>query len=153
MSAPTAAQARAPKLLAPLLLVPVLVLAACGSFALTVPSRPHPAGAPAFEVGTPPPPARIEHVDATPPAPGCRWVDGHWAFRRTGYRWVAGGWVQPQQGCRYALPTMSWVARGATSVLYYRPGRWYSEADAVCPDPPRCGEHPPADPAASPSSS
>jgi hypothetical protein len=118
----------------------VLALCGCGAAAFTVPTEAQPAFAQALEVPEPPPPARIEYVSPTPPEQGCRWVDGKWSWRGAGWRWEAGGWVHPPELCYYSLPELSWLARGPTGVLYYRPGRWYSSVEArICPDPPRCG--------------
>jgi hypothetical protein len=92
-----------------------------------------------------PPPAQIEHLDASPPAPGCLWADGQWVWGAQNWDWRPGGWVRPPQGCRYSAPTFEWAPSDTAprGVLYYRPGRWYSvnepkvcsEAIVTCPAP------------------
>ncbi|HWO10756.1 MAG TPA: hypothetical protein VNN80_14785, partial [Polyangiaceae bacterium] len=104
-----------------------------------VPSSPHPDGARAEAVEFPPPPAQIEHVDATPPASGCLWADGQWLWVSQRWDWHAGGWIRPPEGCRYSAPALEWAPGGQAGILYYRPGRWYSvDQLEPCPDPVSC---------------
>jgi hypothetical protein len=119
----------------------------CGAPGLAVPSHPHPAGALAEPVGFPPPPAPIEHLVGTPPAEGCQWADGQWVWVPQRWDWRPGAWIRPPVGCEFSTPELEWAPGGATGILYYRPGRWYSVRDLQpCPDPVSC-------PAQSPTSS
>ncbi len=112
---------------------------ACGGANIAVPSYPHPESAPAEPVTFPPPPAQIENIQKEPPARGCLWADGQWVWTSQRWDWHPGGWVRPPEGCRYSAPTVTWGATGATGVLYYRPGRWYSVSEAkICADPVSC---------------
>lgn len=121
------------------------VLLRCGATPLTVPSHPQPGFAPAEPVSFAPPPAQIETFASEPPAPGCLWADGQWVWVAQRWDWRPGRWISPAPGCRYSAPTLEWVASAGSSVLYYRPGRWYSETEPKpCPDPPSCGGGPPA---------
>jgi hypothetical protein len=99
--------------------------------------------------------ARVEHVAGSPPGRGCRWVDGQWLWLRQRWQWQAGRWVLPPAACRYSAPALHWTVGGEAGaggdVLYYRPGRWYSEAEArLCPDAPTCPGTEALDPTASP---
>jgi hypothetical protein len=122
---------------------------ACGAADLGVRSYPQPEGSPAEVVTFPPPPAQIEHLDAKPPAKGCLWADGQWVWATQHWNWRPGGWVRPPEGCHYSAPTLQWAPSGETSsgettVLYYRPGRWYSvEEPRLCPDPVSCPDQSP----------
>jgi hypothetical protein len=127
---------------------------ACGAADYGVPSYPQPEGSPAEVVTFPPPPAQIERLDAKPPAEGCLWADGQWVWATQHWNWRPGGWIHPPEGCEYSAPTVQWApsggASGETSLLYYRPGRWYSVDDETsagespagatkpCPDPVSC---------------
>jgi hypothetical protein len=130
---------------------------ACGAADYGVPSYPQPAGSPAEVVTFPPPPAQIEHLSDKPPAEGCLWADGQWVWATQHWNWRPGSWVRPAEGCQYSAPTVQWASSrgpsGETSLLYYRPGRWYSvnetaddeTADGTafgktkpCPDPVSC---------------
>jgi hypothetical protein len=112
---------------------------ACGAADLGVPSYPHPEGSPAEVVTFPPPPAQIEHLDAKPPARGCLWAGGQWVWATQHWNWRPGSWVLPPEGCQYSAPTVQWAPVGETTVLYYRPGRWYSvDEPKLCPDPVSC---------------
>jgi hypothetical protein len=112
----------------------------CGGPNRFVVSYPHPEGAPAESVGFPPPPAQIETLSTEPPASGCLWADGQWVWVAQRWDWRPGGWILPPEGCRYSAPTTSWaLGPDGASVLYYRPGRWYSVIQSrVCPDPVSC---------------
>jgi hypothetical protein len=130
---------------------------ACGASDIVVPSYPQPEGAPAEVVSFPPPPAQVEHLDAKPPAEDCLWADGQWVWATQHWNWRPGAWVRPAEGCQYSPPTVHWAPSaetgGETSLLYYRPGRWYAIDDAAgsentggetpvqpkpCPDPVSC---------------
>ena len=125
--------------------------AACGGGRLAVPSTPHPESAPREIVLFAPPPAQIEHIDATPPAPGCLWADGQWVWVTQRWDWHAGSWIRPPEGCRYSAPSVAWAPSGETGVLYYRPGRWYSVTEPkICPDPVSCPTQSPVQPSATP---
>jgi hypothetical protein len=106
----------------------------CGAADYGVPSYPQPEGSPAEVVAFPPPPAQIEHLNAKPPAQGCLWADGQWVWATQHWNWRPGGWVRPPEGCQYSPPTVQWAASGQTSVLYYRPGRWYSTEETAGDD-------------------
>lgn len=117
----------------------VSILLGCGGPNIAVPSHPQPEFATAELVATSPPPAQIENLDVTPPAPGCLWVDGQWAWAAQRWEWQPGGWIRPPEGCQYSAPIASWVATNGPGVLYYRPGRWYSvAARRACPEPEKC---------------
>ena len=114
-------------------------LLGCGGPNIAVPSHPQPEFASAERVATPPPPAQIENLDGTPPAPGCLWADGQWEWAAQRWEWRPGGWIRPPEDCKYSAPTASGVPTNGPGVLYYRPGRWYSlAARRVCPEPKRC---------------
>ena len=121
-------------------LAAALAAGGCGTPSLAVPSHPQPPGARATAVGFAPPPAPIEHVDATPPAPGCLWADGQWVWVPQRWDWHPGGWIRPPEGCRFSGPTLEWAPGGPAGILYYRPGRWYSSVQTLepCPDPVSC---------------
>jgi hypothetical protein len=111
----------------------------CGSSTITVRSYPHPDFATAEPVGSPPPPAQIENLEHEPPAAGCLWADGQWVWTAQRWDWRPGAWILPPEDCRYSAPTIRWAASGATGVLYYRPGRWYSVSEPrTCPEPVPC---------------
>lgn len=121
---------------APLSLVLVL---ACGSASVSVPSHPHPELAPAEVVPSLPPPAQIEHVDIRPPVEGCLWADGRWEWNAQRWDWRPGGWIRPPEDCQYSAPAADWSSVGGRAILYYRPGRWYSVTEPkVCKEPPSC---------------
>ena len=106
---------------------------------LTVPVQPQPAFATAQRVDSAPPPAQIEYLSSEAPRRGCRWVDGQWIWNARRWDWRPGGWVQPPAGCRYSLPSTTWVGAEGSGALYYRPGRWYSVSEPkICPDPAPC---------------
>jgi hypothetical protein len=125
----------------------VTTVLGCGAADLAVPSYPQPQGsapgAPPEVVAFPPPPAPIEHLNDEPPARGCLWADGQWVWATQHWNWRPGAWVRPPEGCHYSAPTLQWVASGdtpgETSLLYYRPGRWYAvDEPKLCPDPVTC---------------
>ncbi len=117
----------------------VALVCACGGPNVGVPLYPQPAFAPAQRVDYAPPPAQIETLPETPPAPGCRWVDGQWVWSSQRWDGRPGGWIQPPERCRYSLPSQSWALVQGAAALYYRPGRWYSVSEPqICPDPPPC---------------
>jgi hypothetical protein len=114
-------------------------LGACGGSGFAVRSYPQPDFAPAQAVGFAPPPAQIETVAEEPPARGCLWADGQWIWAGARWDWQPGSWIYPPAGCRYSGPTSRWVAAAGASLLYYRPGRWYSETEPkACPEPVGC---------------
>jgi hypothetical protein len=116
-----------------------VLLLGCGAPDIIVPTYPHPDFASVEPVAFPPPPAQIENLEGTPPAPGCLWVDGQWVWTAQRWEWRPGGWVRPPEGCHYSAPTAHWAAAQGAGVLYYRPGRWYSTTEPkLCPDPGNC---------------
>src|SRR5262245_19995564 len=90
----------------------------CGGADLGVPAHPQPAFALAQRVPLPPPPAQVEALSGTPPSPACRWVDGQWTWTSQRWDWRPGGWIQPREGCRYSLPSLTWVEEEGAPALY-----------------------------------
>lgn len=137
-----------PRLLAALELLAGALGIACGGSNLAVPRHPHPDFAPAEPVGFLPPPAQVEQIESTPPAPGCLWADGQWLWAAQRWDWRPGAWIKPPDKCRYSGPTAEWAPGAGAGVLYYRPGRWYSVTEPrICPDPVPCA--PPQNPSPS----
>jgi hypothetical protein len=121
---------------------PFIALLACGGGSVSVPSHPHPAFAPAEIVTSLPPPAQIEHLDATPPLEGCLWAGGQWEWNAQRWDWRPGGWIRAPEGCRYSAPSAVWSESAGAAVLYYRPGGWYSVTEPeICKDPVSCTDN------------
>lgn len=112
---------------------------ACGSSNIAVVSHPQPAFAAAEPVTVMPPPAQVEHIEGTPPAPGCLWADGQWVWTAQRWDWRPGGWIRPPEGCQYSGPTTIWSLSGGSAVLSHRAGRWYSITEPkLCREPASC---------------
>ena len=67
-----------------------------------------------LNIGTAPPPARVEVVPA--PRRGWVWAPGHWGWRAHRHVWVRGHWVRARHGHHWAAA--HWVERD---------GRWWFE--------------------------
>jgi hypothetical protein len=83
------------------------------------------------EVTRPFPPARVEVVPAQPHE-GATWIDGEWIWRRGRWAWLAGRWVMAPAGETFSPPVF---VRGPDGRLWYAPGEWRDERQAVV-DPP-----------------
>jgi hypothetical protein len=109
----------------------LVLAAACGPLVRRPALMPQPSSA-LVEVGTNPPPARVEIV---PPEPSSTavWMDGEWIWRRAQWAWLPGRWVEPPPGAQFA----SWVfERGSDGRLWYAPGEW-RRPDGTAVDPPQ----------------
>ena len=81
------------------------------------------------QIGTPPPPPRVEVMPAA--RPGYVWAPGHYQWAHNNYIWRRGHWVADRPGYTYVGPT--WVSRGDHWV--YQPERW--DMRPVRAQPPR----------------
>jgi len=81
------------------------------------------------QVGTPPPPPRVEMVPVS--RPGYVWAPGHYQWLHGNYIWRRGHWVAARPGYAYVGPT--WVSQGGGWV--YQPERW--DARPMRAQPPR----------------
>jgi hypothetical protein len=94
-------------------------LAAC-SKALPLPQTgPHVGEDPQI-VPYPPPPARVEIVQARP-EPDAVWVDGEWQWKGRRWIWQPGGWQIPYPGAYYAPSVTVRLADG--QLAWFR-GQW-----------------------------
>jgi hypothetical protein len=83
------------------------------------------------EVGSPPPPGRVEIVPADPAADAV-WVDGEWVWRRERWAWLSGRWVRVPPGAAFS----PWVfERGLDGRLWCAAGVW-RDASGSAIDPP-----------------
>lgn len=100
----------------------------CGSSLRTAPLGP-PGDRPPRVVPYPPPPARIEHVDADPGEP-CVWRDGYYRWEGQRWMWVDGAWEVPEPGCAWSPPRGLWLpTTGRGEYLYTEPGWYRSDND------------------------
>ena len=68
-----------------------------------------------------PPPAKVEVVMGTSPAPGDIWMSGYYVYyAKTGYQWNDGHWEAPRPG--YHLNAPHWEQIGSKWV--FTPGDW-----------------------------
>ncbi|MET0543358.1 MAG: YXWGXW repeat-containing protein [Variovorax sp.] len=85
------------------------------------------------QIGTPPPPPRVERVP--PPRAGYVWAPGHWEPRGNRYVWASGAWVRARPGYAYNAP--QWHEQDGR--WEYRRGEWDRDHDGV---PNRHDRHP-----------
>ncbi|HEX4341406.1 MAG TPA: hypothetical protein VH062_36105 [Polyangiaceae bacterium] len=116
-----------------------LALAACGGSLRTVPFGPRGSdGKAPIVVETPPPPAKVERIPDAPGS-GCAWLDGRWEWVDQAWAWTPGAWVTVPAACHYATPQALWVPAAGRGLLFYLPGRWYSDVDGTgCGGPHAC---------------
>jgi hypothetical protein len=69
-------------------------------------------------VTMPPPPPRVEYVQAAPP--GYTWAPGYWAFNGRRYVWVTGQWIAVQPD--YQWVPAAWVPQGPQ--WHFQRGHW-----------------------------
>lgn len=130
--------------LAPPLIVPLAIVAACKGPSVPAPElRDHPPGpGEATCVPYPPPAAKVEEVP-TRPNDRAVWVDGQWTWETRRWVWKSGGWAVPPPGGWYARWKVDRLENGA---LAFVPGHWHNElshgnepydanAVLVCPKP------------------
>jgi hypothetical protein len=92
---------------------------ACSHTLAHPPYTPQPQTA-LVEVGTPPPPGRVEAVPGRP-SESAVWIDGEWLWRRGRWAWLPGRWVEALATATYS----PWVfVRGPDGRLWYAPGVW-----------------------------
>jgi hypothetical protein len=134
--------ARPPLFAGTLAISALFFMAACGGGKLPRPELgPHqPALETIDEVEYPPPPAKVEAIDADRHhGDDCVWVDGSYSWNGRRWEWEPGAWVRPPPGCYYALAEAFWEKTAEGSVLYYRNPAWYPDRDAAdAPD--ECAE-------------
>jgi hypothetical protein len=71
------------------------------------------------DIGTPPPPPRVEIIPEQLP-PGQIWIAGHWFWDGHEHRWAAGHFEKERPG--YHWEPARWEQRGA--MHHFEPGRW-----------------------------
>ncbi|MBF0482856.1 MAG: YXWGXW repeat-containing protein [Desulfovibrionaceae bacterium] len=71
------------------------------------------------DIGTPPPPPRIEIIPERIPT-GQIWIEGYWFWERGEHRWAAGHFERERPGYHY-VPAR-WENRG--NMHHFEPGRW-----------------------------
>jgi hypothetical protein len=107
-----------------------LAVMACSRTLPHAPYVPQPTSA-LVEVGSPPPPGRIEAIPA-PPWSSAVWIDGEWAWRRNRWAWKPGAWVEPPPKTRFS----PWIfERSPDGRLWVAPGTW-RDANGAPVDPP-----------------
>jgi hypothetical protein len=113
-------------------LIATILLLNCGGAVDLVPRGPRGRGGPPIaQVGTLPPPAKVEVVPLRR-HPDCFWQDGFWevgdprAQGSNAWSWKPGSWVRTPPGCRYAPPQTAVENTGNGTHLLYIPGAYYA---------------------------
>jgi hypothetical protein len=100
-----------------------LALSACGGALPVPPTGPHGPDDLAVIVPYPPPPARVEILQPSPPElKNPVWIDGEWQWRGRRWDWLPGRWEEPYPGAYYAPAT---TVRRADGALVWFAGVWH----------------------------
>ncbi|CAN5923931.1 hypothetical protein BH11MYX4_BH11MYX4_17900 [soil metagenome] len=108
------------------------VLVACGAARLPAPTSVGQPTEALLEADYPPPPARVEHVPASPRSDAV-WIDGEWTWQGSRWAWKTGRWVAAPASASFS----PWTAvRGKTGTYYVAEGKWRDSKGVEIADPP-----------------